>query len=286
MQSNYKRVLANTLVEEGGYSDHPSDPGGPTMRGVIQRVYDAYRRRRGLSPRHVRQIEEHELQEIYAEGYWMPIRGPEWPKGVDQIAFDICVNSGSGNATRIMAKALGSSGGASLLAQTARLAPDHVQVVKKACAQRLSFYHGIKHKAAFITGWTRRNARMEAIGVKMVLEAKQVAEPEIVLRQEEVTAKKQETKAKAGAGTTAAGQATAGGDAASGGQISGQVLEPAGWGWPEWLLVVALVLASLAALGYFLWWWRVHRERVKAYAEAQLGTLEVGLARVLEAMKE
>jgi Glycosyl hydrolase 108 len=33
---NYPRCLANTLNEEGGWSNHPSDPGGPTMRGVIQ----------------------------------------------------------------------------------------------------------------------------------------------------------------------------------------------------------------------------------------------------------
>ncbi|OZA97334.1 MAG: hypothetical protein B7X67_23085, partial [Rhizobiales bacterium 39-66-18] len=36
--SSFDAALARVLVHEGGYSDHPADPGGPTMQGVIQRV--------------------------------------------------------------------------------------------------------------------------------------------------------------------------------------------------------------------------------------------------------
>ncbi|WP_152536276.1 glycosyl hydrolase 108 family protein [Mesorhizobium loti] len=47
--SREKGALARLLAHEGGYSNHPSDPGGPTMKGVTQRVYDGYRRA-GASP--------------------------------------------------------------------------------------------------------------------------------------------------------------------------------------------------------------------------------------------
>ena len=40
---NFQRCLTVTLKWEGGYSNHPDDPGGPTMRGIIQREYDAWR---------------------------------------------------------------------------------------------------------------------------------------------------------------------------------------------------------------------------------------------------
>jgi len=60
-------ILRITLKHGGGFSDHPADPGGATMRGVTQRTYDGYRKRRGLSPRPVREIEEHELQDIYRD---------------------------------------------------------------------------------------------------------------------------------------------------------------------------------------------------------------------------
>ena len=42
---NFERCLAITLKWEGGYSNHPDDPGGPTMRGIIQREYDAWRKK-------------------------------------------------------------------------------------------------------------------------------------------------------------------------------------------------------------------------------------------------
>ena len=44
---NFEHCLAITLKWEGGYSNHPDDPGGPTMRGIIQREYDAWRTRQG-----------------------------------------------------------------------------------------------------------------------------------------------------------------------------------------------------------------------------------------------
>ncbi|MFZ1893647.1 MAG: glycosyl hydrolase 108 family protein, partial [Rhodoplanes sp.] len=92
--ANYPRCLANTLREEGGWSNHPSDPGGPTMRGIIQREYTKYRAGKGLPNQSVRYITEVELQEIYAGNYWKPMLGDRWPKGPDQIVFDIAVNSG------------------------------------------------------------------------------------------------------------------------------------------------------------------------------------------------
>ena len=67
---NFERCLAITLKWEGGYSNHPDDPGGPTMRGIIQREYDAWRKKLGKSRRSVRQIEESELQAIYRDEYW------------------------------------------------------------------------------------------------------------------------------------------------------------------------------------------------------------------------
>ncbi|MBZ9653563.1 glycosyl hydrolase 108 family protein [Phyllobacterium lublinensis] len=40
MKAKFSSALANVLVHEGGYSNHPKDPGGATMWGVTQRVYD------------------------------------------------------------------------------------------------------------------------------------------------------------------------------------------------------------------------------------------------------
>ena len=91
---NFECCLAVTLKWEGGYSNHPDDPGGPTMRGVIQREYDAWRRKQGKRVRPVRQIEEDELCEIYRSEYWDAMNCGSLATGMDLCVFDAAVNSG------------------------------------------------------------------------------------------------------------------------------------------------------------------------------------------------
>ncbi len=97
---NFERCLAITLKWEGGYSNHPDDPGGPTMRGIIQREYDAWRKRHDRRLRPVRQIEEDELLAIYRTEYWDVMGCEDLPSGFDLCVFDAGVNSGVGRATQ------------------------------------------------------------------------------------------------------------------------------------------------------------------------------------------
>jgi lysozyme family protein len=95
---NFERCLGLTLKWEGGYSNHPDDPGGPTMRGIIQREYDAWRRKQGRRVRPVRQIEENELRDIYRIEYWDAMACDELSAGLDLCVFDAAVNSGVSRA--------------------------------------------------------------------------------------------------------------------------------------------------------------------------------------------
>ncbi len=95
---NFDQCLAITLKWEGGYSNHPDDPGGATMRGITQGSYDAWRRRHNKSRRPVRQIEEQDLRAIYRQDYWDAIQCEDMPLGLDLCAFDAAVNSGVGRA--------------------------------------------------------------------------------------------------------------------------------------------------------------------------------------------
>ena len=95
---NFERCLAITLKWDGGYSNNPDDPGGPTMRGIIQREYDSWRKRQGKRTRPVRQIEESELQTIYRDQYWDAMNCDDLPAGFDLCVFDAAVNSGTGRA--------------------------------------------------------------------------------------------------------------------------------------------------------------------------------------------
>jgi lysozyme family protein len=96
--ANFERCLAVTLKWEGGYSNHPDDPGGPTMRGIIQREYDTWRKKWGKRTRPVKQIEEAELRTIYRAGYWDAMGCDSLAAGMDLCVFDAAVNSGVSRA--------------------------------------------------------------------------------------------------------------------------------------------------------------------------------------------
>ena len=65
---SYAAALARVPEHEGGFSNHPSDPGNAAMKSITQRFYDGYRQRRGLATRSVAQITNDEMQAIYFAG--------------------------------------------------------------------------------------------------------------------------------------------------------------------------------------------------------------------------
>ena len=103
----FARSLAKVLQSEGGFSNHPDDPGGATMKGVTQRVYDAYRDRSGHPHRSVRYIDTAELQDIYRSSYWNTARLDKFPAGVSYVVFDGNVNSGVKQSVLWLQRALG-----------------------------------------------------------------------------------------------------------------------------------------------------------------------------------
>lgn len=165
---SYSAALKATLVHEGGWSDRPDDPGGATMKGVTQAVYDGFRRRKGLKLRSVRLIETAELQEIYRRQYWDAIRGDELPRGLDYAVFDGAVNSGPSRSAKWLQAALGTVkvdgeiGEATLAALEAH--PDHDALIAAICARRMTFLKSLKTWKSFGKGWSRRVAGVEALG--------------------------------------------------------------------------------------------------------------------------
>lgn len=98
MPTPFRRALAFTLAYEGGYVDHPSDPGGATNRGVTQGTYDAWRASHALPKRSVRLIEQSEVESIYHRWYWLPTGAAELREPVGLVVFDAAVNSGVNRA--------------------------------------------------------------------------------------------------------------------------------------------------------------------------------------------
>jgi lysozyme family protein len=91
-------ALLFTLAWEGGYTNHPLDPGGATNFGVIQTRYDEYRRFRKLATRPVKLITKEEYTEIYDKYYWDPVRAQYLDGTLGLSLFDTAVNMGVGGA--------------------------------------------------------------------------------------------------------------------------------------------------------------------------------------------
>jgi lysozyme family protein len=86
---------------EKGYSNHPADPGGATNHGITQRTLNAYRTKRGLPFKDVRDLQLSEAIEIYYDEYWKP----EWKElGLPLAAcmFDTQVNMGPSRANQFL----------------------------------------------------------------------------------------------------------------------------------------------------------------------------------------
>jgi lysozyme family protein len=173
MRRNLENSMRWMLAHEGGFVNHPKDPGGATNFGVTQRVYDSYRKRKGLSQRSVRAIEPDEVAEIYKAQYWDAVRADELPDGVDYAVFDYAVNSGPGRSARDLQRELGVNVDGIIGFQTlaAAQAADPFDLIERLCNRRMRFLRSLKHWPTFGRGWTARvmgvkdGAQADDIGV-------------------------------------------------------------------------------------------------------------------------
>lgn len=91
-------ALVFTLAWEGGYTNHPLDPGGATNFGIIQSRYDEYRKFKNLKLQSVKFISKDEYTEIYSKYYWDPVRAKYLLGPLGLALFDTAVNMGVGGA--------------------------------------------------------------------------------------------------------------------------------------------------------------------------------------------
>lgn len=105
----FEKAMSLTLGHEGGWYDgsDPRDP-NPTMFGVIQKNYDAYRTGKGRPLRTVREIEQTEVRDIYSQ-YWYGTCEMISDYGYPLTAyclFDMAINAGAGTARKLLQRAL------------------------------------------------------------------------------------------------------------------------------------------------------------------------------------
>ena len=168
MKDNFDPCLKQVLKYEGGYVNHPQDPGGATNRGITQAVYNSWRRSRGLPIRSVKLITGEEVKAIYRQNYWDKVRGDELPIGIDLAVFDYAVNSGVSRAAKLLQSLVGVKADGIIGPATLRAVSAHqFGLTDKLCNERLKFLKSLHHWRTFGKGWERRVSSVRAIGKTM-----------------------------------------------------------------------------------------------------------------------
>jgi lysozyme family protein len=166
--SNYARCLKTTLRYEGGYVNHPKDPGGATNKGVTQAVYDAWRVQHAQPKRSVRSITDEEVAAIYRRKYWDAVKGDDLPVGVDMAVFDFAVNSGVSRAVKYLQQIVGVQADGVMGPKTlAAVKASKSDVAAELNANRLAFMRRLSTWSTFGRGWSARMADISSVVDRM-----------------------------------------------------------------------------------------------------------------------
>jgi lysozyme family protein len=166
--ANFPRVLALVFRSEGGYVDHPADPGGATNHGITLATLSAYSGR-PVTKDELRELTADEAAEIYRSRYWDKARCDDLPAGIDYAVFDAAVHSGPGCAVRMLQNALGVApdGIVGPMTSAAARRSDPRAVIAAICDGRLSMMRRLPGWAVFGRGWSRRVAEVRQTATAM-----------------------------------------------------------------------------------------------------------------------
>jgi lysozyme family protein len=160
-QSSYAGSLSLVLAHEGGYVNHPHDPGGETNYGITIAVARA----NGYAGP-MRSIPMSKVKQIYRARYWDVLRCDELPAGVDYAVFDYGVNSGTNRSAKILQAIVGVPADGHIGRDTSSAVQEYVKahgaatLIEAICDERLAFLKRLKTWPTFGKGWSRRVAEV------------------------------------------------------------------------------------------------------------------------------
>jgi len=170
---NFESCLEMILHHEGGYVNHPKDPGGMTNLGVTKRVWEEWtgcdsdeREMRGLTPEKV--------GPLYKARYWDRVKGDDLPSGLDLAVFDWAVNSGTGRAAKKLQGMIGTVADGGIGPNTLACLDEYIEehgleaTIANYTEVRQDFYESLSTFETFGRGWTRRNSETKEAAINMI----------------------------------------------------------------------------------------------------------------------
>ena len=167
MKDNFDECLKMLLHHEGGYVNHPSDPGGETNLGVTKKVYQEWG-----GTKDMKDLTVEDVAPIYKKEYWDRCKCDDLESGVDWVVFDWAVNSGTGRSAKAIQKICGASQDGAIGPKTlALISKQNTEyVIEEFGKIRQDFYESLKTFDTFGKGWTRRNKETTAKALEMIEE--------------------------------------------------------------------------------------------------------------------
>lgn len=161
-------AVKRVLEDEGGYSEHPSDPGGITNHGISIRFAGSI----GFDMDGDGDTDKADMvamtrdaaKDIYREHFWTPNRCDEMPHGVGYALFDGAVNQGS-LAAKFMQRACNAyvDGRVGPMTLGAINTADKGVLLDNYCALRAMHYAGLGTVQTFGRGWFKRLMRVHRL---------------------------------------------------------------------------------------------------------------------------
>ncbi len=163
-RSNFDIALAHVLQMEGGWTEDPYDPGGPTNFGITLATLAAHRKVRVEAATFadlkqcLRQISASEVRQIYLERYWRPAQAGAFAPAIALMHFDAAVNHGVGTAARILQEAAEVAVDGEIGPETlgACVAMPAAELLQRYAGVRRARYRALGHFWRFGRGWLAR----------------------------------------------------------------------------------------------------------------------------------
>ena len=185
ISSKFDYFYPSLIKVEGGYVDHPHDPGGKTIWGVTLYNWmrhlkdcgndDFYRTVRWSKFREdgdfktdkftvddFKALKPEDVKYFYLLDYWNVVKADEMPLGIDCYLFDFSVNSGPSQATKILQRIIRVNDDGRVGPYTVNathqytIAKGAKNLIDEYNKERQIFLSKLKNAEHFMRGWNNR----------------------------------------------------------------------------------------------------------------------------------
>jgi len=162
----FRKCLDLVLKHEGGFVNHPKDPGGITNLGVTKAVWEEWVGH-PVTEKDMRELTPEKVAPMYEMRYWRTSYCEKLPAGLNLLVFSMAVNAGAGRSVKLLQDAIGVLPDGVIGPRTmAKINEANVEtLIDKFSEARTAYYKGLELFPVFGRGWLGRTdkERLEAL---------------------------------------------------------------------------------------------------------------------------